>query len=171
MKTTLAIVATVIMSAAVGCTSEDRVPMDGSPAPTTAGESLSAHDLVAARWSGPAGDPVPTGVVNVIRGPEHCDWQSSLWLHLGWPVGTPAETASDIRQYVRDPGGVLPESVEKEASLALDAELPEAAEPTGYDVNTVELWLGEDGGDDAVYVVFADHVERWPRTAEVIACG
>lgn len=178
MKTAVVILAA--LTALAGCTSGDGDPMDGSPRSddygvggrrdvSASGEPLAADDLVGAQWNGPAGDPAPSRVVNVIRGPDHCDWQSSIWLHLGWPVGTAAETAADIRQYVRDPRDVLPENVKK-ASLDMDAELPGAGDPTGYHVDSVELWLGDDGGDDAVYVVLEDHVERWPRTTEVIAC-
>lgn len=129
----------------------------------------TVDDLVGARWTGPGGDPVSSRVINVIRGPEHCDWQSSLWMHVGWPLGTRADSAADIRQYVRDPEDVLP--VETETAFDTDVEMPKGASPTGFQADGVELWFGEDDGDHAVYLVFADHVERWPRAAEVIACA
>lgn len=182
MKTSLGILAAVILFGVAGCTSGDGQPMDASPTTTSAdsstvrpspgsSEPMAVDDLVGARWSGPDDGAAPSSTLHVIRGPGHCDWESSVWLHLAWPVGTEAGTSGDIHQYVRDPRGVLPDEVEKQASLELDSEVPDTAEPTGYHVDGVELWLGDDGRDEAVYVVFEDHVERWPRTAEVIACA
>lgn len=127
-------------------------------------------ELVGARWTGPDGEVVSTRTLNVIRGPEHCDWQASLWMHIGWPLGTQADTAADIRQYLRDPQGVLPDGTTP-TSLDTDAQVPESASPTAYEAGDVQLWLGEDGGQNAVYVVFPDHAERWPRATEVFACA
>jgi hypothetical protein len=82
------------------------------------------------------------------------------------PTDDPAET----RQYIRDPSDTVP--VELQTILDTNVELPDGASPTGYRADGVELWLGFDGGDDAIYVAFDDdHVERWPRSAEVIACA
>lgn len=141
----------------------------GATSTPMGGEQTTADDLVDARWTGPDGEPVPSEVLNVLRGPQHCDWESSVLLHVGWPLGTAADTAADIRQYVRDPKGVLPDVVM--GSFGADVQVPAGASATGYEADGVELWLGESGGEEAMYVVFEEHAERWPRTAEVIACA
>lgn len=141
----------------------------GATSSPMGGEQPTADDLVGARWTGPDGETVPSEVLNVLRGPQHCDWQSSVLLHVGWPLGTAADTAADIRQYVRDPKGVLPDVVM--GSFGADVQVPAGASATGYEADGVGLWLGEDGGEEAIYVVFEEHAERWPRTAEVIACA
>ncbi len=125
-------------------------------------------DLISATWTRADGTSAPSEVVNVIQGPEHCGWDSSLWLHLGWPLGTAAESAEQIRQYVRDPEDVLgmADEFDRQASL------PEGSTFTGFTTDDVELWLGPDNGDAAIYLVFAPEVvQHWPRSAEVIACS
>lgn len=142
----------------------------GAPSPPDDEGSMRADGLVGAQWRGPEGNLVSSRVINVIRGPEHCGWQSSVWMHVGWPLGTQADTAADIRQYVRDPQNVLPDTGTR-ASLDTGVQVPPDAAPTGYETDGVLLWLGADDGDDAIYIVFDDHAERWPRTAQVIACA
>ncbi|CAN5889087.1 hypothetical protein BH20ACT7_BH20ACT7_11990 [soil metagenome] len=134
-----------------------------------AGET-SVGQLVGARWTAADGQTVTEEVVNVIRGPEHCDWQSSVWLHLGWPPGTKARTVADVRQYVRDPRGVLPRPV-KGGTLSVDIRLPPEAEPVGFRSGQAELWFGSDRGAEVLYVKLPDRVERWPRSREAIACA
>ena len=48
-----------------------------------------------------------------------------------------------------------------------DAALPADAEDTTFHHDAVHLWLARDG--TAAYLVFADHVERWPR-GEQLGC-
>ena len=127
----------------------------------------AAAPLVGRQWTSAEGDIVDSEVVNAIRGPDHCGWQSSIWLHLGWPVGRPAENASQMRQYIRDPR----DAVGLESGMDIDTELPDGATDTGYRNGNVELWLGPAGGDEAIFLVFSDHTERWPRSPEIIACA
>ena len=54
--------------------------------------------------------------------------------------------------------------------LELDATLPDDAEFTSYRTDFMELWLDPDD-DTAAYLVFARHVERWPKSKGAIACS
>ena len=166
------VVLLVVAVLATSCTHEQE-RLAESATPTSLTNSASAEsdvgpdDLPRTRWTGGDGRSTEEGMVNVIRGPAHCDYETSLWLHLGWPPGTPAETDTQMRQYVRDPEDILGLA----DGLDVQAVLPEAASATEFSADGVELWLGEDGGDAAVYLVFRDHVERWPRSPQIIACA
>lgn len=127
------------------------------------------HDLLwGAVWFGPSGDPVRTERLNVIRGSSHCDWQDILFLHVGWPLGSTGEPGP-ARQYVRDADGVLDERVGQ--PLDADTTLPAEARPTSHHTSVASLWLGPDDGEDAIYLIFGGHVERWPRADPPVVCG
>jgi len=49
------------------------------------------------------------------------------------------------------------------------AALPEGATETGYTSGDVSLWLDENDGEAAVFLVSPNGIERWPR-AEQLAC-
>ena len=71
----------------------------------------------AGSWQDRSGKPVPDGakggrlVMVSYDGPRHCDWESVTFLQLAWPPGrvAPSEGARNVRQYLRDPNGVLAE--------------------------------------------------------------
>ena len=90
-------------------------------------------------------------------------------LHLGWPLGRDAKNISQARQYLRDPEKVFPQDSFM-TTYEGNTTLPEEAENTGYRTDFMELWL-DPNDHGVVYLVFADHVERWPRAGEVIACA
>lgn len=117
------------------------------------------------QWYAPGGEPVPeeSKRINAITGPEHCDWQSGVILHLR------PEADDELKQYFRDPQRVFPQN-NLMASFDDDVELPESASYTGYRTHFMELWLDEND-DSLAYLVFADHVEQWPASDGVIACG
>ena len=108
-------------------------------------------------------------VINVIVAPEHCGWESAAMMHVGRPLGDPAKDSLETDQYIRDPENVMPQD-QLASKLQLDARLPDDAEYTGYRTEFMELWLDPDD-DRAAYLVFADHIERWPRANEAIACS
>lgn len=149
----------------------------GGPYTDSAGEpprletSFEFEPYPGSQWYGPDGDAVPkeSGVVNAITGPDHCEWQSGVMMHVGWPLGRDSETASETRQYLRDPEKVFPQ---KSLMTAFDgdAELPKGAEDTGYRTDFMELWIDPER-DGAAFLVFADHAERWPRARALVACG
>lgn len=123
-------------------------------------------------WFGPDGtmaQPITDDVIKVLRGPDHCDWQQALLLHVGWPIGTEKD-GGDFRQYVRDPNNVLPDEP-KQTDYLPDVQLPDTAAYTGYRTDTAELWIAPDTSDDRIYVVAPNHVEQWPRADPPILCA
>ena len=122
-------------------------------------------------WYGPGGEEIPeeSNIINAITGPEHCEWQEGVMMHVGWPPGHDAADASESRQYFRDPKKVFPQ-FSLMTTYDGDVELPKGAEYTGYRTDFMELWLDEKD-KAAAYLVFSDHVERWPRAKEIIACA
>jgi hypothetical protein len=57
----------------------------------------------------PDGDEISekSNIINAITGPEHCDWDSAVMMHVGWPFGHDTENVSRARQYLRDPEKVF----------------------------------------------------------------
>jgi hypothetical protein len=123
-------------------------------------------------WGAPWRDAkwgvVDERIVSTVRGPEHCGWESAVLLYLSWPLGTPAKSADDARQYVRDPEGIL--AVDTVMPVDPDARRPAEARDTGYRLGEFALWVGDDART-AVYVVRGSEVERWPRAKHAIACA
>ena len=102
-------------------------------------------------------------------GGDHCEWDSVVLLHLGWPPGTAAEFRSGSeRQYVRDAEGEL--EAPGRSPLELDSELPPDVEYTGYHSGELQLWISASEATEAVYIVRPEHVERWPRSRRHIFC-
>jgi hypothetical protein len=118
-------------------------------------------------WHDAEGSIVLERVVSTVQGPEHCDWQSTVLLYLGWPLGTHSKSADDARQYVRDPDGVF--SARTVIPFEPDVRLPVGARDTGYHLGDLALWVAHDAGK-AVYIVRGSHVERWPRARPPITC-
>jgi hypothetical protein len=108
-------------------------------------------------WETPDGDEVDEKVLSTGTGcPE-----DTVFLHLGWPFGTPAQLrAPPARQYIRDPSGY------HVTGFDANAEVPDSARFSGYRRGDAELWLGRDA-DEFVYVVYDDHAERWPRSGYI----
>lgn len=121
-------------------------------------------------WFGPGvvSSEISEDVIQVLPGPEHCNWEQALMLHVGWPLGS-EKTGQHFRQYVRDPHGVLP-TERKLVDYGADADLPDSAEYTGYHTDGVELWIDPSTADELIYIVTADHVEQWPRTQPPLLC-
>lgn len=120
-------------------------------------------------WYGPDDRAVTDDIINLFRGPEHCDWQDAMMLHVGWPIGSD-RSGQNLRQYVRDPNGVLPDD-RKLADYLERAELPPTAQYSGYHTGTAEIWTDPATEDQLLYVVGPDRVERWPRTDPPILCA
>ena len=122
-------------------------------------------------WVGPDGEPASEEEITVYQGLRHCGWESALFLSVGWPLGTTAATAENSHQYLRDPDYVVPYVERLRTDLDLDTDLPADASFSGYRTDTVELWLAPSDQDDAAYLVYPDHVERWPRAEPAIGCA
>jgi hypothetical protein len=131
----------------------------------------------AGTWQDRTGKPVPDGakggrlVMVSYDGPRHCDWESVTFLQLAWPPGrvAPSEGAHGVRQYLRDPSGVLAEFSAPGGFGR--AALPADARDTGYRHGAYRLWVSRSDADRFVYVVGPGGVERWPRATQVIACA
>lgn len=120
----------------------------------------------------PNGSPDSTGTVLVVfRGAEHCQWGSASFMHVGWPLGTAANSLEDWRQYVRDPKGLFDDGALQVGFLS-DTSLPADAADTGYQRGPWQLWMSPSQADDAVFVVNEDTaaVERWGRSSQPILC-
>lgn len=106
-------------------------------------------------WTDSDGRPVPTTTIESWRGPEHCDWQSMTFLHLGEAV------------YVRNPDPSLAEYFAEPYQEHSD--LPAAAIDTGFERDGEHLWQSPD--EQRAFVGIQDDVEVWPRTIERLACA
>ena len=116
------------------------------------------------------GQQVPASVVEASAGPEFCGLKSATFLTMGWPPGTHAHFATQARQYVRDPKGVVRRS-NLRSSLELHAKLPSDAKPTGYKDGAAELYLAPSDEDVAAYIVQGTQAERWPRSDPMTVCS
>ena len=131
----------------------------------------------AGTWQDRDGKPVPDGakggrlMMVSFDGPRHCDWESVTFLQLAWPPGRVAATdqAGNVRQYLRDPNGVLAELSARGGFGR--AALPTDARDTGYRHGAYHLWVSRSDADRFVYVVGPGGVERWPRATQLIACA
>lgn len=104
-----------------------------------------------------------------IAGPDHCGWGSATVLFIVWPPGTMAPDASQARQYIRDPQGVMGGRYRE--LLERDAKLPADARPTGYRLGAIELYLSPSDDDRWISVVGPTNIERWPRSDPMTLCA
>jgi hypothetical protein len=119
-------------------------------------------------WEDAAGNTLHERVISTVRGSEHCDWESAVFLYLGWPLGTRSKSADDARQYLRDPDRIFSEDTA--VSFESEARLPAGARDSGYRLEDYSLWVAADAGQ-AVYLIRGSDVERWPRAKTPIACA
>lgn len=94
---------------------------------------------------------VHSGIVRTSVGPEHCGWESTVWLFI-----------DDKKLYLRDPDGIFAD-VEIGAYLP-DTALPSDAVDTGLSSSGRRLFTVPSG--DAVYIQTSTGVERWPRSTD-----
>jgi hypothetical protein len=154
------------------CATPPNRPADGPPAATGPTRTVAGYFSPPQPFPGPTwtrdGQPVDGRELNSIAGPDHCDWQSAVIMHLGWPLGTVSQSAVEIRQFIRDPDGVIDPRLRDR--LARHVTLPADARDTGYRQQELELWLSP-SEPDVAYLRASEDVERWPRAEPVIACG
>lgn len=154
---------TVAVAVTASCVGERGVPQDQAPAAAPDVSDVFG-DSPGPQWFDRDRRPLDRiKVVSSLNGPEHCGWERAVLLHVQWPPG-----ADERRQYARDPVGVLGRSGLTKR-FDPDAELPNGATATGYHTQDVELWLA-DGHGDYAYLVFEEHVERWPRVVPPVGC-
>ena len=109
------------------------------------------------RWYDPDGCPVRIDIISDRGGPAHCEWDRARFLAFGDPIGSEPTSS-----YLWDPDGTLDPDLAAEvgdvATRVAVADLPAAAEPTGYRGQEGELWL--DPTDPSVaYVVDGDQAQ------------
>ena len=109
-------------------------------------------------------------MIATFRGPEHCGWESAVFLHVGRPL-VPDDKGREVspRTYVRDPRGLFQDHVR--VPFDEDARVPADGRYTGYHLDDVELWISPKEEESAVYVVRRDGAERWPRLPDGFACA
>ena len=94
---------------------------------------------------------VNTTVLSEIVGPEHCGWESTIWLRL------------DGALFIRDPRGVL--RANTVGAYEAHATQPRTARSTGYPDAGRIIWRVPTDAD-SIYVVSTGGVERWPRATD-----
>lgn len=153
---------------------ESRLGRAASPPSSATVDKAAVRSLAqlfdnAPEWPGKAwskdGRSVPTSELALARGPEHCEWQESLWLS-GSALSAPRDDRGP--HWVRDPKGVLTHAPYAKAGFRARAVLPADARDTGYAQGPVELWVAASDRADFVYLVNARDradVERWVRAA------
>ena len=143
-----------------------------SPSPVASG---SSRVTVADYFSPPPPHPGPAWIKSArsvspeelmtSAGPGHCDWQSAVFMSVGWPVGTVARRATEAHRFIRDPNGVVSRELRNALTTAID--LPADARDTGYRNGDLELWLSPTDPDSA-YLRVNEDVERWPRADQMV---
>lgn len=140
-----------------------------APPPTTEAPPFPVWPGLA--WTDAAGAPGDPLVLATFAGPQTCEWNKAAFLEIGWPFGTQALEIDKMRRYVRDPEGIFKEGFVILDRLDLNATLPADAAYAGYRSGEIELWTSPTTIDNAVYLRWPDHVERWPRMENVSMCG
>jgi hypothetical protein len=107
--------------------------------------------------------------MNTIAAAGHCGWQAATLLHLPRSLGANAASFADVRQFIRDPKLVTPQS-HLHGTLDLHATLPADATATGYRYQALEIYISP-SDQDAAYVVGPAAAERWPRAKPPTICS
>lgn len=169
----------IVLLAAAGCSSVTPAPQVGrvSPLPELSTSAMPSAPSVASYFSPPPPYPGlvwrrggvevdPNTGFDTIAGPAHCRLEGVVMLMGPWPFGG---GQSPLRQYVRDPQHVLPNSAELvHGDRAL---LPPDAQFTGFAHDHLQLWTAASDSDRFVYLVSGGDVERWPRVEPPALCA
>ena len=119
---------------------DETIGAPNEPASERLDASYEFEPYPGSRWYDPNGEEIPdeSNVINAITGPDHCDWEAGVIMHVGWPMGRDAENISQSRQYFRDPEKVFPQGSLR-THFDGDTEVPKGAENTGYRTDFMEL--------------------------------
>jgi hypothetical protein len=126
-----------------------------SAAPNASGGAFETPGPYGRTWFDASGAIVPPSTLLETEGGGDCTWESTTILHL-------KDSA-----FVRDPPGLL--RAHTLGSYEPAATLPADAVSTGYTLGGRTIWQGSD--PNAIYVVSADHVERWPAISPEFGCA
>ncbi|MBI5949906.1 MAG: hypothetical protein HY875_17350 [Chloroflexi bacterium] len=116
-------------------------------APTPAPGRLPTP-VAPAPWTGSRGETLPGDVISQWQGPEHCDWQTIVFLQFRG------------KTYAGDPFGILADHTA--GPFDRNARLPSDAKATGYRSGKRQLWTAA-SDPDAVFISAGGRAERWPR--------
>jgi hypothetical protein len=123
--------------------------------PNASGGAFETPGPYGRTWFDASGAIVPPSTLLERQGPGHCGWETTTWLGLIDTV------------FIRDPDGIL--QTQTLGAYEPDATLPPDAVSTGYTLGGRTIWQGSD--PEAIYVVSADHVERWPALVPGTGCA
>lgn len=129
------------------------------------GEPFAARSLADGAWSTWDGCVVRVNVIESQILSAACGWDSARIITVAATVGDQIIRAADEVTYLRDPLAVVPNVV----PLRFDAALPANAVDTGLRFGAEQLWVTEPR-DDAIYIVAAGGVERWPAVPGRASC-
>jgi hypothetical protein len=123
--------------------------------PNASGGDFETPGPYGRTWFDASGAIVPPSTLLERQGPGHCGWETTTWLGLKGIA------------FIRDPAGIL--QSQTFGAYEPDATLPPHAASTGYTVGGRTIWQGSD--PEAIYVVSADQVERWPALVPGTGCA
>ncbi|SDC07368.1 hypothetical protein [Nocardioides lianchengensis] len=115
-----------------------------------------AEEIGLQVWTDADGRPVPKSGLEAWVGPEHCGWESMVFLYLGG------------RTYVREPQRDLWADYFTE-KYAAHVTVPADAVDTGFERDGDHLWLAADRS--RAYVGARDDAELWPATVQDLGCA
>ena len=116
------------------------------------------------------GDPVSGDEISSSAGPGHCGWEDAHFLAVSWAGGRQPETRT-MRQYIRDPDGVLGQP-DLQTRYRPSVPLPDGAVDTGYENDGYRLWFADKSGDGFAYLTRdgGRTAEAWPLDEDPIGC-
>lgn len=95
-----------------------------------------------------------------------CGWDSVRTITIAEELGSRMGPAERTHTYLRDPEGLVPGDI---PPLLHYEVMPERGRDSGLRFGTDQLWTSPTSSD-AIYIVTADDVERWPVVDRVPTC-
>jgi hypothetical protein len=139
----------------------------------------SPGDEIVGPWADASGSIVPADrdhgfVIESYRGPEHCNWDSVIFLEAAWPPGSMIDDVvyddpgSTPRIFLRDEIGRFAEY--DRGTFRANAVLPPDAQASGLRRGAWSLWTAG-SAPSYVFLVSEENVERWPEGVDLPGCA
>jgi hypothetical protein len=168
----VAVVITLIALALPGGTKAEGPVRLGQQPATLAGQFDGYVESSQDTWPTETnGRPSGKDGAALLRGPEHCSAERTLWL-LPAQEGPLTDGSPRVVGYLRDPGAQAPNFAKGEEPFVSPAVLPADARSSGLTIGFAELWISQTDRLLYAYLVNSrDHsdVERWPALAGLCA--
>lgn len=119
------------------------------------------------RWTDENACDLRFDVIVTQRGENACGGPSVAMIVMADYLGALIE-GDNARVYVKDPDNVFGD-VTTSSAFDPDAELPEEATDTRHRQGKATLWTVP--LDEAIYLHFGNHVEKWPLDTDPPDCG